>query len=65
MPMPACNPADNEIDDGFPWSPFLDHYLTPGEIEDAFDDANAVDAEAGATAADHPHEWGCHAQPPF
>ena len=40
MPMPAYQPADDVIDDGFPWSPFLDHYLTPGEIEDAFDEAN-------------------------
>ena len=42
MSNASQNPADDEIDDGFPWSPFPDHYLTPGEIEDAFDDANAT-----------------------
>ena len=31
------------IDDGFPWSEFPDHYLTPGEVEEAFGEANADD----------------------
>lgn len=41
MSNASQNPADGQFDDSSPWSPFLDHYLTPGEIEEAFDEANA------------------------
>ena len=72
MSYPSYNPADDEFDDGEfepepppHWSDDIDP-LDEDWAELRMEvDLPPLASAFGCTAADQPHEWGCHAQPPF